>query len=91
MREPSGSFCTLPEKAATIGAEGDDGEGAIIYGREGCPHTNRARRELPRARFIDVVADPVQLDEMLRLSGGARRIPVIVRGKEVSVGYRRGS
>ncbi|OIN99382.1 MAG: hypothetical protein AUJ49_11245 [Desulfovibrionaceae bacterium CG1_02_65_16] len=66
-----------------------------MYGREGCPHTRRARNALPRARFIDVAADPQALEEMLTLTDGVRRIPVIVREKsgreEVSVGFRRGS
>ncbi len=73
------------------------GTGVLIYGKEGCPHTNRARAALPLARFIDVLADPAALEEMLRLSGGVRRVPVIVRpggdGGEpaVEIGFCRGS
>lgn len=67
------------------------GEGARIYGKEGCPHTLRARSALPYARFVDVQADPAALEEMLRLSGGVRRVPVIVRGDVVSLGYKRGA
>jgi len=104
----SGSFCTLPQapcaKApAPDGESPDGGLGARIYGRESCPHTRRARKALPLARFIDVEADPQALAEMLALTDGVRRIPVIVRpraekegqdgqtGQEVSVGFRRGS
>lgn len=73
----------------------DQGQGARIYGKQGCPHTQRARAALPRARFVDVLADPAALSEMLRLSGGARRVPVIVRSGEhgdvVQIGFKRGA
>ena len=73
----------------------DQGQGARIYGKQGCPHTQRARAALPRARFVDVLADPAALAEMLRLSGGARRVPVIVRSGEhgdvVQIGFKRGA
>jgi len=89
------AFCELPQAGAAPAAAPDDGAGARIYGKQGCPHTNRARRALPAARFIDVLADPVALEEMLRLSGGVRRVPVIVRGEagreSVEVGFRRGA
>jgi len=62
-----------------------------IYGKDGCPHTNRAREALPGAVFLDVLADPLALAEMLRLTNGVRRIPVIVRGAEVEIGFKRGA
>jgi glutaredoxin 3 len=87
--------CELPLAGAAPAAAPDDGAGARIYGKQGCPHTNRARQALPAARFIDVLADPAALEEMLRLSGGMRRVPVIVRGEasreNVEIGFRRGS
>lgn len=72
------------------------GAGVLIYGKQGCPHTDRARAALPLARFIDVLAAPEALEDMLRLSGGQRRIPVIVRpaddgGETVEIGFRRGA
>lgn len=71
------------------------GEGARIYGKEDCPHTRRARAALPRARFVDVLADPAALQEMLRFSGGVRRIPVIVHGDGpgavAEIGFKRGA
>ncbi|MBI5518430.1 MAG: glutaredoxin [Desulfovibrio sp.] len=72
------------------------GAGMLIYGKEGCPHTSRARAALPAARFVDVLADPAALEEMLRLSGGVRRVPVIVRPEpgespQVEIGFRRGA
>lgn len=67
------------------------GQGALIYGKAGCPHTRRARLALPLAQFVDVLAEPAALEEMLRLSGGLRRIPVIAQGGLVSVGFKRGA
>jgi glutaredoxin len=37
------------------------------------------------------VQDPERLEEMLKLSNGQRRVPVIVAGPEVTVGYKKGS
>jgi glutaredoxin len=62
-----------------------------IYGKEGCPHTMRAREALPKAEFVDVLAEPAGLEEMLRLTGGVRRVPVIVRGDAVEIGFKRGA
>lgn len=92
-----GERCTLPLRD---GGDADrdvrhDGADVIIYGKDGCPHTRRAREALPGATFIDVLADPVRLEEMLALSGGVRRVPVIVRaeagGRSVEVGFKRGA
>ncbi|MHC1700881.1 MAG: UXX-star selenoprotein family 1 [Humidesulfovibrio sp.] len=62
-----------------------------IYGKDGCPHTRRAREALPGAVFLDVIADPFLLEEMLRLTGGVRRIPIIVKDGEVEIGFKRGA
>jgi glutaredoxin 3 len=70
----------------------DEATAAIrIYGKDGCPHTRRAREAMPGAVFLDVFADPLILEEMLRLSGGVRRIPVIVRAGGVEIGFKRGA
>ncbi|MDD2901992.1 MAG: hypothetical protein PHU44_06110 [Syntrophales bacterium] len=37
--------------------------------------------------FRDVVADPQALEEMLRLSQGSRRVPVLVEAGKVSLGF----
>jgi glutaredoxin 3 len=97
---PLGGFCTLPDPLAggePGGAVDNASAGAAvrIYGKADCPHTRRAREAMPDAVFLDVLGDPATLDEMLRLSGGERRIPVIVRGRGASecveIGFRRGS
>lgn len=105
MSDSEHASCMLPEKGeasqsddGTVGQPSgqfeDQGEGARIYGKEGCPHTLRARKALPQAVFIDVLdedANPQALADMLALSGGVRRVPVIVRAGGVQIGYRRGS
>jgi len=40
-----------------------------------------------KAVYIDVKSDPAGLQEMLKLSGGARQVPLIVEGKNVTIGY----
>ncbi len=63
----------------------------IIYGKSTCPHTRRALDANPDATFIDVLMSPDGLKRMIELSNGQRRIPVIVRDGEVSIGFNRGS
>ncbi len=63
----------------------------LVYGKETCPYTTRARKEFAERgvtfKYLDVQKDPVALRRMLRLTDGDRRIPVIVTGDEVSVGF----
>jgi glutaredoxin 3 len=63
----------------------------LIYGKPTCPHTKRALDAYPEARFVDVLLSADNLEEMLKLSDGQRRVPVIVENGEVSIGYNRGS
>jgi glutaredoxin len=44
-----------------------------------------------KAVYYDVKIDAAKLDEMLKFSQGARKVPVIVEDGEVSVGYEGGS
>ena len=37
--------------------------------------------------YFDVKADPARMEEMLKLTNGERRVPVIVRAGEVSIGF----
>jgi glutaredoxin len=37
--------------------------------------------------YYDVHEDPARLQEMLKLSKGARQVPVIVEGTKVRIGY----
>ena len=63
----------------------------VIYGKAGCPHTKRALDAHPGARFIDVLMSPADLEKMMELSGGLRKVPVIVEDGKVSIGFNRGS
>ena len=63
----------------------------IIYGKPTCPHTRRALEAYPDAEFVDVLMSSDDLNKMLELSGGKRRIPVIVEDGNVTIGYNRGS
>jgi glutaredoxin 3 len=37
--------------------------------------------------YFDVKADNKKLEEMLRHSGGVRKVPVILEGERVTIGY----
>ncbi|MCP4350550.1 MAG: glutaredoxin family protein [Desulfobacterales bacterium] len=58
-----------------------------IYGKDGCPYTDKARGAYNDHEYFDVKADQSKMDEMLKLSGGERRVPVIVEGDKVTIGY----
>ncbi len=63
-------------------------EEILIYGKSGCPFTDQALSAYgKKARYIDVESDKVKLQEMLKLSGGVRKVPVIVEGARVTIGY----
>ena len=63
----------------------------LIYGKDGCPYTVAAiedyqAREVP-FRYINVKKDPLELSRMLTLTAGRRRVPVIVEGGRVTIGF----
>ncbi|NUN48287.1 MAG: glutaredoxin family protein [Candidatus Brocadiae bacterium] len=61
-----------------------------IYGKAGCPYTTAAREaygKKGKVTYVDVQKDAAQLEAMLKLSKGARRVPVIVDNGTVTVGY----
>jgi hypothetical protein len=37
--------------------------------------------------YRDVVEDPEALKEMLRLTQGTRKVPVLVEGSQISIGF----
>ena len=60
----------------------------IIYGKEGCPYTEKARSAYGnKAVYYDVESDKRKLEEMLKHSGGRREVPVIVEAGKAVVGY----
>ncbi len=44
-----------------------------------------------KAVYFDVKMDAAKLEEMLKYSNGARKVPVIVDDGKVSIGYEGGS
>lgn len=66
-------------------------EPVVIYGKDDCPYT-RAAREDYQARGVpvayhDVRRDPEAMRRFLELSGGERRVPLIVDRGRVSAGF----
>jgi len=60
----------------------------IIYGTETCPFAKKAREAYgEKAIFYNVKTDPERLQEMLVYSKGEQRVPVIVEGEKVTIGY----
>jgi len=59
----------------------------IIYGKGGWPYTASARSAYKDAVYYDVHEDATRLQEMLKLSKGARQVPVIIEGTKVRIGY----
>lgn len=59
-----------------------------IYGTERCPFVKKAREDYgEKAIFYNVMTDPEKLQEMLVYSKGEQRVPVIVEGEKVTIGY----
>ena len=64
----------------------------VIYGKDGWPYTQEAREALgPDAEYHDVIKDGLRLTEMLTWSGGVRKVPVIIRDGEASIGWEGGT
>ena len=64
----------------------------LIYGKENCPYTQRARQDYEDRRiefqYIDVKKSRAEMDRMLELSGGVRRVPVILEANgKVTIGF----
>lgn len=62
----------------------------VIYGKDSCPYTLSAREDFATrgpVTYVNVRRDPAGLARMLELSGGQRRVPVIVEDGRVTIGY----
>ncbi len=63
-------------------------EKVVIYGKAGWPYTDKARSAYGKtAKYFDVEADSTKLEEMLKHSGGVRKVPVIVGEGKTTIGY----
>ena len=63
----------------------------LIYGKDTWPFTNAAREAYAKKGFkidyINVIDNPLKLDEMLKYSNGKREVPVILDGDTVILGH----
>ena len=62
----------------------------IIYGKDSCPYTADAREHYGSrgdVQYINVKKDAAALRRMLELTGGQRRVPVIVEDGKVVIGF----
>ena len=66
-------------------------EKILIYGKNTWPYTNAAReaykQEGKTVEYHDVLSDANKLDTMLKHSDGARKVPVIIDGDDVTIGF----
>ena len=66
-------------------------EAVQIYGKDTCGYTSAAREEYRargyRVEYFAVNEDPEAMKRFLALSGGERRVPLIVEGGRVTVGF----
>jgi mycoredoxin len=64
---------------------------AEIFTKPGCPYCRALKRKLERegTAFVehDVQSDPAALQRMLALNGGQRKVPTLVLGEKVTVGF----
>ncbi len=60
-----------------------------LYTKSGCPYCAELREELDGAgkRYteINVSERPEAIPELLKITGGVRKVPVLVDGTEISV------
>jgi glutaredoxin 3 len=63
----------------------------LIYGKDNCPYTSAAREDHAKRKvgfeYVNVITDPARLKEMLKHSKGVRKVPVIVDGEKVTIGF----
>jgi len=60
-----------------------------LYTRDGCPHCERVRAELAasgeRVTEVNLTREPQAITELLKVTGGARIVPVVVRGTTIEI------
>ena len=63
----------------------------LIFGKDHCPYTHAAIADCEHRgktyEYIDVQRRAADLERMLVLSEGRRRVPVIVDGNRVTIGF----
>ena len=68
--------------------------GVVIYTKPGCPYCAAAKEHYREKKIpfeeIDVIGNPAAQKKLLALSGGERKVPVIVDKGKVTVGWDGG-
>ena len=63
----------------------------VIYGKDSCPYTADAvashKARGADVEYVNVKHDAAGMKRMLALTGGQRRVPVIVEGGQVTIGF----
>lgn len=63
----------------------------IVFGKDACPYTQAALEDCEQRgvefEYVDVKKSKPDLDRMLVFSKGQRRVPVIVDGDKVKIGF----
>jgi glutaredoxin 3 len=63
----------------------------LIFGKDGCPYTEAAIEDCEARgiahQYLNVKQQPAELERMLVYSKGKRRVPVIVDGEKVTIGF----
>ena len=62
----------------------------VIFGKDNCPYTQAALgayRRRGEVKYVNVKKSSADLERMLVYSKGQRRVPVIVEGENVTVGF----
>jgi glutaredoxin 3 len=62
----------------------------LIFGKDSCPYTQAAVDEYQRRgemKYVNVKKSSADLERMLVYSKGQRRVPVIVDGEKVTIGF----
>ena len=63
----------------------------VIYGKDSCPYTADAlaahKARGAEVEYVNVKRDAAGMERMLALTGGQRRVPVIVEGGQVTIGF----
>lgn len=69
--------------------------GATLYVRTGCAHCDAKRRDLSARGVafteVNVSEHPEAVPELLKLTKGVRRVPVVVEAGKISVAPEGGS
>ena len=65
-----------------------------IYTKPGCPYCAAAKADYEKRKVafkeVDVPNTPGALQELLKVTNGQRRVPVIVEDGKVTIGWKSG-